>query len=206
MKNYVNVLTKTLLIKEYLQKKRSCRNISRDFGCVPQTVGYYLDKYSIKKYSRSELQTGIKKGKMKPEHRANWKRAFFYTIALRNKKLYFKYKKQWDKISEIDWAWITGFWEGEGFIATRNLKLNKRKDFRMCVTQKDKSPLLYMQKLLKTGNIYKQNNCFSYRINKLALSSLFIDKITPYLKSNRRLNQIKELKKHDLLGLQFKTK
>lgn len=149
----------------------------------------------IHKKNISLALKGKSTGKMTQSHKKVWLKSIKKSLNKRHLQTYKEFKEKWKKISKIEWAWLAGFWEGEGHIAHRKLKFGK--DYRMSITQKDILILLYIQKLLETGNIYSQNKeqkffCYSYRISKLAVSRLFMEKIFFLLKSERRKKQVSE--------------
>ena len=157
-----------------------------------------MKKYQIPHYSRSEITKNKKKRKRSVEHKNNLKKSQAKTFLRKHKESFNLYLDKWSSISDIDWEWMAGFWEGEGYIGTRIIKSYDTKDFRMCVSQNDTKPLLYMQDVLQTGKIYKNNDCNVYKINKLSISILFILKIEKYIKSDKRKKQIEYYKSHEI--------
>ncbi len=140
----------------------------------------------------SKALKGKLRGKMKPEHKKNWELSFKNRIKNRHYEIFNEYAKKWNQLPDIFWAWVSGFWEGEGSLVYRKLKT--KIDGRITITQKDKTPLIYIQKILQTGKIYKFRNkpyiCHFFRLSKHPTSHLFAFKILPYIKGRRRKNQV----------------
>lgn len=55
---YTNILTKKLLIKEYLNNKKSATKIAKEINCGISTVNRYLKRNKIKIRTKSELMAG----------------------------------------------------------------------------------------------------------------------------------------------------
>ena len=58
MKNYSKILTKSFLIKEYIQNKKDMQAIANETGCGRTTVRSYLIKYNIPIRAKSEAMKG----------------------------------------------------------------------------------------------------------------------------------------------------
>lgn len=55
---YHNILTKDFLIKEYTENRKSVYQINKITGCSPMTIWNYLNKYNIKRRSKTEGYNG----------------------------------------------------------------------------------------------------------------------------------------------------
>ena len=76
------LLSKEFLTKEYLENKKSGRQISKETGYSYSKVYYWLDKFGIKKRSKSEIWKSFhKNGKLnhKGKNHPNWKSVINYT-------------------------------------------------------------------------------------------------------------------------------
>jgi hypothetical protein len=104
-------------------------------------------------------------------------------------KDYIKYKKFLNSINSNQIAWLTGFWEGEGYIK----KFNKI-SIRFSLSQKDKPPIIYIKRFLKIGNI-SYNKIYTFSIYKTGYSLALIEKMLPFINSIKRKKEIKEVLK-----------
>ena len=179
-------MKRCLICKKYLNK------LQQKYCSVFCKSKSMLGKKHSKKHKEniSKATKGILKP-MSKIHKKHWRKSVDKTIKERHINLLQTFIPIWNSIPLEQWGWLAGFWEGEGYITHRKLK-NNPSDNRMCIVQKDKSVLLYIKKILKTGHLYPHGVCWSYRINKNMLSFLFVYKILPFIKSKKRINQLKK--------------
>ena len=193
----LGIISKKILFTYYIKQKKSTIKIAKIIGCSHSAIIRYLVKYDIPIRSRSLACKGVKKPKWSYIRKSLQSKNKLNLFLSYHKKLTSKYLKLWNNITEINWAWIAGFWEGEGNVSPRYRQFSKNPEITISITQKDPSALNYVKKLLKTGNVYKYRNneftCHKFIITKTAISKLFIKKIIPYIKSNHRIRQIKKL-------------
>jgi hypothetical protein len=191
------LINKKLLHSLYIINKESSVSIAKKFNCSHVTIIKYLRKYNISVRNKSESSLGIKKSKWNNKSKENSSNAQINLFKNYHERLTIKYNKLWSKLPNIYWAWIAGFWEGEGGISYRYRQFSKRAEVIIHITQKDSSALEYIKKILHTGKIYKTRsgkfNCHKYLITKSALGRLFIKNIIPYLKSNTSFKKINKL-------------
>lgn len=57
--NYIDNINKEFLIKEYVTKKKTIKHIANFIQCDKRTISKRLDKYKIKKRSKSENMSGV---------------------------------------------------------------------------------------------------------------------------------------------------
>ena len=115
-------------------------------------------------------------------------------------------------MTSIDLAYITGFWEGEGtafcgrYTASNKTRFGDKKWYQyrltVAIAQKDKSPLLWIQRKLGYGNIYKNFNrkkgTGSYVLTFWSINARkFLRSILPLCKSKYKIWQIKRALKRD---------
>jgi hypothetical protein len=118
-------------------------------------------------------------------------RNFYFT-----QRYYFQALHKLNSLKEF-LLWFTGFWEGEGSIGVYK-KVVKNKVYyyyKFIISQKDPSALHYIYKTLYLGKVYsngKFNCCLTWQVNNLGEILALLTKITPYIKSKKRLNQIKK--------------
>lgn len=106
-------------------------------------------------------------------------------------KQYERCKIKYSKLTKTDMNWFTGFWEGEGCIA----HLSKF-SLRFTLAQKDKTPLIFVKKLLKAGTILhkdtQKNTFYSYELNGTGRVISLLKIMLPYMKSKKRITETKK--------------
>lgn len=92
-------------------------------------------------------------------------------------------------MNEINWAWVAGFYEGEGTIVVNNTKA-----LFVSICQKDPEPLYMVQKKVGYGSVVgpyanRKSHLYFYQIGKQKLAFDFCRNVWPWL-SIRRQEQI----------------
>jgi hypothetical protein len=110
------------------------------------------------------------------------------------------------EIDEEFWAWLTGFWEGEGSLSFHKRKGRKNSiDNRLSISQvSSRKPLDYIKKTLKVGNVYTtlrngRKPEFSWEIAKRSIVIQILEKMLPHLRF-RKEEVIEKLEKIKLLN------
>ena len=99
-------------------------------------------------------------------------------------------KLEMRKLSNINLAWIAGFWEGEGTLTIRK----KYRNFNISVAQNEKKVIRFIKKLIPSGSIYthtcKKTIMTSFMLHGIGASLAFIKYILPYIHSQKRKKSI----------------
>ena len=158
-------ISKQDLILRYKNKKLTLWQIADDFNCSATTIMNYMKKYNI---SRKPVGLNLLNR--------------FHTNILQDYNRFYNYL---NTISVSKLSWLTGFYEGEGNITT----IGKFNNLQLSIAQKDKTPLLYIRKILKLGTITKQSIYYQYHLYKTGYVLALLKKMSKYMKSQKRIQK-----------------
>src|ERR1017187_2907035 len=101
----------------------------------------------------------------------------------------------WVQMTRSDWAFVAGFWQGEGTIYS--YKRKEGRVLRVNIIQTDPSSIKWLRRKLKIGwlgSFVNRSHLGKKRVYEWRLSGLnalkFIQKILPYITSTYRRKQI----------------
>lgn len=107
-------------------------------------------------------------------------------------KDYQNFKIKFNNLDKIFLAWLTGFYEGEGSLTT----VKNRTIHNLRITQKERKPLEYIIKHLKTGHILLERGTYRdyiyrYNITKIGIIASLLTVLLPFMQSNLKIKKAK---------------
>lgn len=99
-------------------------------------------------------------------------------------------------MTKLQLAWLGGFFDGEGYIGvhyTDNGRGYRSRTICAAITQKDRTPLDWIQKHFKFGSVVrnKASGCYYWSCYS-RYAQAFGERILPYLKTKHKIKQTKD--------------
>ena len=113
----------------------------------------------------------------------------------RTVKSYLITKKEILKLNKTTLSWLSGFWEGEGYLTLRHGYRN----YNLSISQNEKNVINYIKQIIPSGKVltYKVKNtimtCFT--LHGIGAALAFVEGIYPYIHTNKRKKTIEKFLK-----------